>query len=178
MTRTSSNAGFPLPPPQPQLPPPQPPRSLAPLHKEMNWNSIDSTYGMAGCWRKVLLLSPIHVLETLRGDHVHQSNVKLNKGDIVKVKGITGAQADVDVTFTFSSLDEAESFDLEWSKLPKENLALEICALKGTKQGGLGPFRLPMVASEKLVEYTHVFFTVFKNVDNKHKVLMCSDAST
>ncbi|GKA86612.1 hypothetical protein Tco_0808323 [Tanacetum coccineum] len=41
---------------------------------------------------KYLLLSPIHVLETLRSDHVHQSNVKLNKGDIVEVKGITAAQ--------------------------------------------------------------------------------------
>ncbi|GKA86614.1 hypothetical protein Tco_0808325 [Tanacetum coccineum] len=87
-------------------------------------------------------------------------------------------QADVDVTFTFSSLDEAKTFDPKWSKLPKENLALEICALNGTKQGGLGPFRLLMLASEKLIEYTPVFFTVFKNVDNKHKVLMCSDAST
>ncbi|GJS73676.1 glycoside hydrolase, family 32 [Tanacetum coccineum] len=127
---------------------------------------------------KQLLQWPIHELETLRGDHVHQSNVKLNKGDIVEVKGITAAQADVDVTFTFSSLDEAETFDPEWSKLPKENLALEICALKGTKQGGLGPFGLLTLASEKLEEYTPVFFTVFKTVDSKHKVLMCSDAST
>ncbi|GKD31365.1 hypothetical protein Tco_1242143, partial [Tanacetum coccineum] len=47
----------------------------------------------------------------LVGDHVHESNVKLNKGDIVKVKGITMAQADVDVIFTFSSLDEVETFD-------------------------------------------------------------------
>ena len=82
------------------------------------------------------------------------------------------------MTFTFSSLDEAETFDPEWSKLPKENLAMEICALKGTKQGGLGPFGLLTLASEKLEEYTPVFFSVFKTVDSKHKVLMCSDAST
>ncbi|PWA35521.1 glycoside hydrolase, family 32 [Artemisia annua] len=93
-------------------------------------------------------------------------------------KGWAGIQADVDVTFTFSSLDEAETFDPEWSKLPKENLAMEICALKGTKQGGLGPFGLLTLASEKLEEYTPVFFSIFKTIDSKYKVLMCSDAST
>ncbi|PWA41181.1 Concanavalin A-like lectin/glucanase superfamily [Artemisia annua] len=127
---------------------------------------------------KQLLQWPIHELETLRGDNVHQSNVKLMKGDIVEIKGITAIQADVDVTFTFLSVDEAETFDPEWFKLPKENLAMEICALKGTKQGGLGPFGLLTLASEKLEEYTPVFFSVFKTVDSKHKVLMCSDAST
>lgn len=41
---------------------------------------------------KQLLQWPIHELETLRGDNVHLSDVKLNKGDVVEVKGITPAQ--------------------------------------------------------------------------------------
>ena len=76
------------------------------------------------------------------------------------------------------SLDEAETFDPEWSKLPKENLAMGIYVLKDTKHGGLMPFGLFTLALEKLEEYTHVFFSIFKTVDSKHKVLMCSDAPT
>ncbi|XP_071719973.1 beta-fructofuranosidase, insoluble isoenzyme 1-like [Rutidosis leptorrhynchoides] len=128
---------------------------------------------------KQLLQWPIQELEMLRGEKMHKSNVKLNKGDVVEIKGITAAQADVEVTFKFASLDKAETFDPEWYKLPLENLAMEICAIKGTSQGGLGPFGLLTLASAKLEEYTPVFFRVFKTVDdNKHKVLMCSDAST
>ncbi|KAI3772460.1 hypothetical protein L6452_03646 [Arctium lappa] len=126
---------------------------------------------------KQLLQWPIRELEKLRRDRVHLSSVKLSKGDVVEVKGITAAQADVEVVFKFSSLDEAEKFDPEWSKLPSENLAMEICGMKGTtKEGGLGPFGLLTLASNKLQEYTPVFFRVFKTLDKKYKVLMCSDA--
>ncbi|KAL9995281.1 putative beta-fructofuranosidase [Helianthus debilis subsp. tardiflorus] len=125
---------------------------------------------------KQLVQWPIHELKTLRGEKVHRRNVKLNKGDIVEVKGITVAQADVEASFKFSSLDEAETFDPKWSKLPAENLALEICGITGTNQGGLGPFGFLTLASNKLEEYTPVFFRVFKTTDNKHKILMCSDA--
>lgn len=81
-------------------------------------------------------------------------------------------QADVDVTFSFPSLDKAEPFDPKWAKLD----ALDVCAQKGSKApGGLGPFGLLTLASEKLEEFTPVFFRVFKAAD-KHKVLLCSDA--
>jgi beta-fructofuranosidase len=81
-------------------------------------------------------------------------------------------QADVDVTFSFSSLDKAEPFDPKWAKLD----ALDVCAQKGSKDpGGLGPFGLLTLASENLEEFTPVFFRVFKAAD-KHKVLLCSDA--
>ncbi|KAJ0583304.1 putative beta-fructofuranosidase [Helianthus annuus] len=126
---------------------------------------------------KQLVQWPIHELESLRGDRLHQTDVTLNKGEMLEVNGITVAQADVEVTFTFSSLDEAETFDPEWSKLPSENLAMEICGIKGTKQGGLGPFGVLTLASKKLEEYTPVFFRVFKTLDDKHKILMCSDAT-
>ncbi|KAJ8534043.1 hypothetical protein K7X08_007367 [Anisodus acutangulus] len=122
---------------------------------------------------KQLVQWPVEELENLREKKVHLSNCKLNNGDTIEVKGITPAQADVEVTFSFSSLDKAEPFDPSWADL----YAQEVCAIKGsTVQGGLGPFGLLTLASEKLEEYTSVFFRVFKAQD-KYKVLMCSDAS-
>ncbi|XP_059646665.1 beta-fructofuranosidase, insoluble isoenzyme 1 [Cornus florida] len=114
---------------------------------------------------------PVEELNTLRAQKVQMSNQKLNKGEHVEVKGITAAQADVEATFSFPSLDKAEPFDPSWTD------AQEVCSKKGsTVQGGVGPFGLLTLASEKLEEYTPVFFRLFKAKD-KHVVLMCSDAT-
>nr|XP_016448642.1 PREDICTED: beta-fructofuranosidase, insoluble isoenzyme 1-like isoform X2 [Nicotiana tabacum] len=121
---------------------------------------------------KQLVQWPVEELETLRKQMVQLSNKKLNKGEMVEVKGITPAQADVEVTFSFSSLDKAEQFNPKWADL----YAQDVCAIKGsTIQGGLGPFGLVTLASKNLEEYTPVFFRVFKAQRN-YKVLMCSDA--
>lgn len=86
--------------------------------------------------------------------------------------GITCLQADVDVTFSFASLDSAEPFDPTWKLLD----AQDVCSQRGSAvQGGLGPFGLLTLASENLEEYTPVFFRVFK-AGYRHVVLMCSDA--
>ncbi|KAK4396543.1 Beta-fructofuranosidase, insoluble isoenzyme 1 [Sesamum angolense] len=123
---------------------------------------------------KQLLQWPVEELETLRGKKVELSNQKLAMGEKVEIKGITAAQADVDVTFSFHSLDKAEPFDPSWDRYDAQKL----CSRKGsTVKGGLGPFGLLTLASENLEEYTPVFFRVFKAHDNKHQVLMCSDAS-
>nr|GEW26045.1 glycoside hydrolase, family 32 [Tanacetum cinerariifolium] len=125
-----------------------------------------------------LLQWPVVELDKLRGQKIELSNRKLNKGDTIKIKGITVAQADVDVTFTFSSLEKAELYDEKWDKFPSENLAKSICGIRGaTIQGGLGPFGLMTLASSKLEEYTPVFFRIFKTTHNKHRVLLCSDAT-
>lgn len=82
-------------------------------------------------------------------------------------------QADVEVIFSFASLDKAEPFDPRWADL----YAQDVCAIKGSMvQGGLGPFGLLTLASNNLEEYTPIFFRIFK-AQNKYKVLMCSDAS-
>ncbi|KAF8007897.1 hypothetical protein BT93_K1788 [Corymbia citriodora subsp. variegata] len=121
---------------------------------------------------KQLLQWPIEELETLRGQKVHMSSVKLNKGEHVEIKGIAAAQADVDVVFSFSGLDGAEQFDSSWVN------AQDLCGLKGSGvPGNVGPFGLLTLASEHLEEFTPVFFRIFKADDqNKYKVLMCSDA--
>ncbi|XP_071686715.1 beta-fructofuranosidase, insoluble isoenzyme 3-like [Rutidosis leptorrhynchoides] len=128
---------------------------------------------------KQLLQWPVTELETLRGKHVKLINEVLEQGDKIEVRGITAAQADVDVVFRFRGLDKAEEYDTKWDKLfPPETLAKSICHMMGTtKQGGLGPFGLLTLTSKDFEEYTPVFFRVFNTQDNtKHKVLMCSDA--
>ncbi|KAL4306783.1 beta-fructofuranosidase, insoluble isoenzyme 1-like [Arachis ipaensis] len=113
---------------------------------------------------------PIEELNSLRDKEVEISNLKLAKGDYVEVKGITAAQADVEVTFSFSSLNEAEAFDPSWVN------AEDLCGKKGSNiQGGVGPFGILTLASNNLEEYTPVFFRIFK-ASNKHVVLLCSDA--
>ncbi|KAF2289709.1 hypothetical protein GH714_038129 [Hevea brasiliensis] len=75
-------------------------------------------------------------------------------------------------TLRGQSLDKAERFDPKWANID----ALDVCAQKGSKvQGGLGPFGLLTLASEKLEEFTPVFFRIFK-AQTKHVVLLCSDA--
>ena len=79
-------------------------------------------------------------------------------------------QADVELEFSFSSLDKAEKYDDKWVD------AQEACANKGSNvEGGVGPFGLLTFASEKLEEFTPVFFRIFKD-KKKHVILMCSDA--
>lgn len=79
-------------------------------------------------------------------------------------------QADVEVTFSFSSLDKAEPFDPSWVD------AQAVCGKLGSKaQGGVGPFGLLTLASQNLEEFTPVFFRIFKAHHN-HVVLLCSDA--
>ncbi|KAI6692947.1 hypothetical protein NL676_020657 [Syzygium grande] len=121
---------------------------------------------------KQLLEWPVEELETLRGQKVHMSSVELKNGELVEIRGITAAQADVDVLFSFSSLEGAEQFNSSWLN------AQDLCAQKGSGvPGTVGPFGLLTLASEYLEEFTPVFFRIFKaNEQNKHKVLMCSDA--
>ncbi|XP_076908139.1 beta-fructofuranosidase, insoluble isoenzyme 1-like [Bidens hawaiensis] len=122
---------------------------------------------------------PIAELESLRGHKIQVTSVNISKGDIIEIKGINAVQADIDVTFRFSSLDKAELYDEKWGKdFPGAILAESICNIKGaTVQGGLGPFGLVTLASSKLEEYTPVFFRIFKMKGDKHKVLLCYDAT-
>ncbi|CAN1303071.1 Beta-fructofuranosidase, insoluble isoenzyme 1 [Linum perenne] len=123
---------------------------------------------------KQLLQWPVEELESLRSlKPVRLESKALKKGEHIEVEKVTAAQADVEVTFSFKSLMKAEPFDPKWADLP----AQDVCKLKGsTVEGGLGPFGLLTLASEKLEEYTPVMFRVFKK-EEKHVVLFCSDAT-
>ncbi|KAK6231856.1 hypothetical protein SCA6_001929 [Theobroma cacao] len=120
--------------------------------------------------QRQLMQWPIEELETLRGKNVKMSHQQLKKGEHIEVKGITAAQADVDVTFHIPNLDKAEPFDHSWTD------AQELCVKKGSKvKGEVGPFGLLTLASKNLEEYTPVSFRVFQT-SKKHVVLLCSDA--
>nr|BCM94849.1 cell-wall invertase 1 [Eustoma grandiflorum] len=121
---------------------------------------------------KQLLQWPVEELDTLRTNKTHLRNQQLAKGVWNKVSGITAAQADVEVVFSFPSLDKAEKYDPSWNNLYAE----DVCAIKGgLSEGGLGPFGLATLASMAYGEFTPVSFTIFKD-DEGYKVLFCSDA--
>ncbi|XP_051150692.1 beta-fructofuranosidase, insoluble isoenzyme 1-like isoform X1 [Andrographis paniculata] len=94
-------------------------------------------------------------------------------------KGWAGIQADMEVIFSFDSLEKAEVFDPIWIRYDAQKL----CGEKdSTVEGGLGPFGLITLASKNLKEYTPIFLRVFRDPQNndstnKYRVLMCSDAS-
>ncbi|XVF58870.1 hypothetical protein PTKIN_Ptkin07bG0100800 [Pterospermum kingtungense] len=120
---------------------------------------------------KQLVLWPVEEIETLRGKKVQIKNKQLKQGEHIEIQGISGSQADVDITFSIPDLDKAEPFDPSW-KDPQH-----LCYKKKSKvEGAIGPFGLLAFASEKLEELTPVFFRIFK-AHNRHVVLMCSDAS-
>ncbi|XP_047312371.1 beta-fructofuranosidase, insoluble isoenzyme 1-like isoform X2 [Impatiens glandulifera] len=122
---------------------------------------------------KQLMQWPVEELETLRGRKVEMSYQHVNKGEHIEIKGVTAAQADVEVKFSFSSLEKADKFDPKWDKWDAEGLCKHLGI---NNHGGIGPFGLLTLASSKLEEFTPVFFRIFKTHGNKHKVLMCSDA--
>ncbi|KAL6005313.1 Invertase [Asimina triloba] len=114
---------------------------------------------------------PVQELESLRGERVFMEKEVIQKGGLIGVDGITAAQADAFVTFSLPSLEKAEPFDPAWV-----NPQL-LCSQKGADvDGSIGPFGLKVLASDGLVEYTGVFFRIFKG-KNKPVVLMCSDQS-
>ncbi|XP_010553388.1 PREDICTED: beta-fructofuranosidase, insoluble isoenzyme CWINV2-like [Tarenaya hassleriana] len=121
---------------------------------------------------KQLVFWPIEEINTLRGKNVRIKNKKLKSGQRFEVRGITPAQADVEVTFNVGSLEKAEPFNPKWKN------AQDLCNMKGsTEKGGVGPFGLITLATPDYEEYTPVFFRVFRDATaKKPKVLMCSDA--
>ncbi|KAK9156784.1 hypothetical protein Scep_003358 [Stephania cephalantha] len=149
---------------------------------ESDLNTTDTAKGWAGIqtvprrlWLdengKQLRQWPIKELETLRLHQVKMNDVSIRKGNSVEIKGITAAQADVEVTFHLPSLSDVrlEPFDPSWSVDPQR-----LCGEKPSTVGGeLGPFGLLTLASENLEEYTAVFFRVF-DAKPKPVVLMCS----
>ncbi|CAN4118247.1 unnamed protein product [Withania somnifera] len=108
---------------------------------------------------KQLVQWHVEELETLRKrQKVEIRDHHLNKGEMVEVKGITYRTrfgfiffADVEVTFSFSSLENVEKFDPSWTYL----YAQDVCAIRGsTVQGGLGPFGL-LTLTSKTLKSTH-----------------------
>nr|AJG44464.1 cell wall invertase [Lilium davidii var. unicolor] len=114
---------------------------------------------------------PIKELDALRGKGIHLYNTVVKSRSHDEIKGISSAQADVEISFDVPSLEKAEPFDPTWTD-PQV-----LCGLKGAYvNGGVGPFGLLVLASADMEEKTAVFIRIFK-ASNKHVVLMCHDSS-
>ncbi|WRX23175.1 hypothetical protein QQP08_015662 [Theobroma cacao] len=99
---------------------------------------------------KQLVQWPVEEIETLRGKRVQIRNTQFKPGEHMEIKGISGSQP----------------LDPSW-KDPQD-----LCYNKKSKVGVvIGPFGLLALASEKLEEFTLVFFRIFK-AQNKHVVLI------
>ncbi|KAK7349253.1 hypothetical protein VNO77_06474 [Canavalia gladiata] len=119
---------------------------------------------------KQLVQWPVMEIEKLRVKPVKWPTKVLKGGQMLQVKGVTAAQADVEVSFEVNKLEEAEELE-SWTD-PQI-----LCSTKGsTIESGLGPFGLLVFASKGLQEYTSVFFRIFR-YQHKNLVLMCSDQS-
>ncbi|XP_043704812.1 beta-fructofuranosidase, insoluble isoenzyme CWINV1-like isoform X2 [Telopea speciosissima] len=114
---------------------------------------------------------PIEEIEKLHEKPIDWHNTELKAGSVLEVLGVTASQADVDVSFDLSTLENAENMDPSWAN-PQM-----LCSEKGSSvKGSLGPFGLLVLASKGLEEQTAIFFRVFKP-EKSFVVLMCSDQS-
>ncbi|CAO2824552.1 unnamed protein product [Amaranthus hypochondriacus] len=121
---------------------------------------------------KQLIQWPISEVEKLRVKPVILPMQLLKGGSRIEITGISAAQADVEISFKIKEVSNIERFEANWSNNPQL-----VCSQKGGSiSGGVGPFGLLTLASQDLLEYTAIFFRIFKDYDNnKFVVLMCSD---
>ncbi|KAL8498982.1 hypothetical protein ACS0TY_022079 [Phlomoides rotata] len=121
---------------------------------------------------KQLIQWPIEEVEKLRDTHFTLKDKELEGGSLFKIEGITGSQADVEVSFRVPNLEGVELIDDEQAINPQS-----LCIQKNASvEGAFGPFGLLVLASDDLTEQTAIFFRIFKH-GAKNVVLMCSDQS-
>ncbi|KAJ9537458.1 hypothetical protein OSB04_030191 [Centaurea solstitialis] len=120
---------------------------------------------------KQLVQWPVDEIEKLRTNQVNITKQEIKGGTVLEIPSITASQADIEVSFSLSNLNEAEVIN---SEIVDPQL---LCVQKNASvSGSFGPFGLLVLASNNFTERTAVFFRVFKG-PNKFLVLMCSDQS-
>ncbi|MCD9643006.1 hypothetical protein HAX54_030104 [Datura stramonium] len=130
---------------------------------ESTSRDIDIMKGWSG-------LQPVEEINNLRTNNVKLPTTTLKEeGSALEVSGVTGAQADVEISFSIPMLEKAEMLESRWTN-PQE-----ICSQRGSSaKGGVGPFGLLVLASNDIQEFTVVFLRMFRKND-KFIVLMCTD---
>ncbi|XP_048572992.1 beta-fructofuranosidase, insoluble isoenzyme 4-like isoform X2 [Triticum urartu] len=119
---------------------------------------------------KRLLQWPVEEIESLRRNEINHQGLELKKGDLFEIKGIDTLQADVEIDFELTSIDDAEPFDPSWLlDAPKQCREAD-----ASVHGGIGPFGLVILASDNMEEQTVVHFRVYKSQE-KYMILMCTD---
>ncbi|XP_044950751.1 fructan 1-exohydrolase-like isoform X3 [Hordeum vulgare subsp. vulgare] len=149
--------------------------------KEADRHSDDVAKGWAGIhtiprtiWLdsdgKQLLQWPVDEIESLRTNEINHQGLELNKGDLFEINGVDTFQADVEINFELTSIDDADPFDPSWLLDPDKHC----CEAGASVHGGIGPFGLVILASNNMDEHTAVHFRVYKS-QQKYMILMCSD---
>lgn len=119
-----------------------------------------------------LLQWPIEEIESLHKKKATLEISQLDSGSVVKVKGIKGAQVDVEVHFALPDLKQAEGLEVN------ANNAQQICSERGSSRSGVvGPFGLLVLASDDQSEQTAVFFYIVSSGGGSLSALVCSDQS-
>ncbi|XP_044400535.1 beta-fructofuranosidase, insoluble isoenzyme 4 isoform X2 [Triticum aestivum] len=119
---------------------------------------------------KQLIQWPVEEIESLRINEINHQGLELKKGDLFEIKGIDTLQADVEIDFEPTSIDDAETFDPSWLFDPRKQCR----EADASVHGGIGPFGLVILASDNMEEHTAVHFRVYKS-EQKYIILMCSD---
>ncbi|XP_045085339.1 beta-fructofuranosidase, insoluble isoenzyme 4 isoform X1 [Aegilops tauschii subsp. strangulata] len=119
---------------------------------------------------KRLLQWPVEEIESLRRNEINHQELELKKGDLFEIKGIDTLQADIEIDFELTSIDDADPFNPSWL-FDTEKHCQEADA---SVHGGIGPFGLVILASDNMEEHTVVHFRVYKSQKN-YMILMCSD---
>jgi beta-fructofuranosidase len=119
-----------------------------------------------------LIQWPIEEVETLRGNKVSVTDVKLDAGAILKVKGVTGRQLDVEVTFKYPNLSTAVGSAAADVIDPFD------CTQGGSSHRGVfGPFGLLVSADDDFQEQLAVFFYIAHKGNSTWTTYFCSDQS-
>eukprot|EP00250_Pteridium_aquilinum_P011988 c20436_g1_i1 orf=57-1841(+) len=119
-----------------------------------------------------LLQWPIEEVESLRKKKGSLTKLELDSSAHVKVKGIRGAQLDIEVKFVLSELKQAEALEVNASN------AQQICNVTGASRSGIvGPFGLLVLASDDQSEQTAIFFYIVSSGNGSWNALVCSDQS-
>ncbi|XP_048572995.1 beta-fructofuranosidase, insoluble isoenzyme 4-like [Triticum urartu] len=119
---------------------------------------------------KQLIQWPVEEIESLRINEINHQGLELKKGDLFEIKGIDTIQADIEIDFEPTSIDDAEPFDPSWLFDPRKQCR----EADASVHGGIGPFGLVILASDNMEEHTAVHFRVYKS-EQKYIILMCSD---
>ncbi|KAM3280490.1 hypothetical protein ACQJBY_047336 [Aegilops geniculata] len=119
---------------------------------------------------KQLIQWPVVEIESLRGNEINHQGLELKKGDLFEIEGIDTLQADIEIDFEPTSIDDAEPFDPSWLFDPRKQCR----EADASVHGGIGPFGLVILASDNMEEHTAVHFRVYKS-EQKYIILMCSD---
>jgi beta-fructofuranosidase len=117
-----------------------------------------------------LIQWPIEEIESLRTSKVSQTDVNLDAGAVVEVKGVAGDQLDVEVIFELPDTsavgvtDEADHIDaVDFSQCGHKHCST------------FGPFGLFVLTDERLEEKTAVFFRIARSSEGIWTSQFCHD---